>query len=390
MPLSIRIAILFACLICLAPFDGAGAEGFNLIPRIALREEYNDNIFFSVNDRANDLITTVSPGLSLLDQTERLDLALTGVLDGIIYADNSELDAVDQHYVGNVAYRVTERFGVLSDAGYIKDSRPDRDILETGLVQGAEPRKRAFFSLGGNYRTAENTADRLSYRYEQSDYTDEEFADSRVHTVDFQHTWDARRVFAQTVGQLNLGYAGADFETSRVESVSGTLGATWNAAELWRLAVNLGLRYTVTDFTTVDADTTRDLSGVGRASVAYRGVFTTADLAFLHDIREARGRGETVTRTELTGRTRYRLSERFYLTLSAGYYLNRSPEDTGTTAEVDEQTLRVRPGLRYEFTEDLVANVDYRYTRVRDDVDRTTSSQNVVFGRIAWQWPLFD
>jgi hypothetical protein len=387
MPLSLRIAVVLTCLACLTPSGNARAAGFNLVPSIALREEYNDNIFFGVEDPTGDFITTVSPGLKILDRTERLDLGLSGRLDGIYYADESDLNAVDQDYQGRLKYQFSERLGLLSDAGYIKDSRPDRDVLETGLVQSAQPRKRAFFSLGGDYHTGENTADSLFYRYEQSDYEDEEFADSQIHTIDFQHTWDARRFFEETIGHLDLGYANADFETSRVESVSGTVGAAWNATELWRLKVDLGVRYTVTD---AETETTRDLSGVGKAAVEYRGVFTTADLVFLHDIREARGRGGTATRTELSGWAGYRISERFRLTLSAGYYLNRSREENISIEPVDEQTLRVRPGLRYEFTDDLVAEAAYSYIRVRDDIDRTTAVQNIVFGQIYWQWPLFD
>ncbi len=394
MPPNLRVLLLFACLVCLAPPGGAGAEGFDLVPNIALREEHNDNIFFSSADPLSDFITTVSPGLNIVDRTERLDLALSGRLDGIYYADASELDAVDQHYLGRLGYRFTERFGLLSDAGYIKDSRPDRDILETGLVQSAQTRKRRYFFLGGDYRTGENTSDNLAYRYEQSDYTDTQLADSRIHAVDFQHTWNARRIFEETTGHLDLGYANADFSTSRVESVSGTVGAAWNATELWRLKVDLGLRYTVTDYITnepaVQIDTTRKLSGVGKATVEYRGVYTLADLVFLHDIREAQGRGGTVSRTELSGWAGYRLSERFRLTLSAGYFLNRSQQGTVSVVEVDEQTLRLRPGLRYEFTDDLVAEAAYSYTRIRDDIDRTTAVQNLVFAQIYWQWPLFD
>ncbi|KPJ77255.1 MAG: hypothetical protein AMJ54_08725 [Deltaproteobacteria bacterium SG8_13] len=388
MPLFLRVLTVFACLMSLAPPGGAGAEGFDLVPNITLREEYNDNIFFSVQDQDSDIITTVSPGLNILERTERLNLALTGRLDGIYYADLPELDAVDQHYRGHLGYQFTERLGLLSDAGYIEDSRPDRDVFETGLVQSAQTRKRRFFLVGGDYRSGDNTSNNLFYRYEQSDYADQQLADSRVHAVDFQHTWDARRFFEETLGHLDLGYANADFSTSQVESVSGTIGAAWNATELWRLKVDLGARYTVTDFLT--ADTTRDLSGVGKATIEYRDVYTSVNLVFLHDLREARGRGGTAYRTELTGWAGYRLSEKFRLTLSAGYFLNRSRQETGSIVEVDTQTLRVRPGLRYEFTEDLAAEAAYNYTRVRDDIARTSATQNLVFGQLYWQWPMFD
>ena len=53
--------------------SGVMAE-FNLIPSLAVREEYNDNIFFSYSDTIDDFITTVSAGLELTERTEQLDL----------------------------------------------------------------------------------------------------------------------------------------------------------------------------------------------------------------------------------------------------------------------------------------------------------------------------
>ena len=401
MSLSLRARIAYTCLLFLALSVDAAAEGFNLIPSIALREEYNDNVFFSVQDQSDDFITTVSPGLGLLDTTERLDLSLSGRLDAIYYADLTELDAVDQHYVGHLGYQLTERLGLLTDAWYIKDSRPDRDILETGLVQSAQPRRRKFAGLGADYRTGENTSNNLFYRYEESDFEDVDLVDSKIHTIDYQLTWDARRVFTETIGKLSLGYANADFSTSRVETFSATLGADWKATELWHLMLDLGARYTTTDFVTVEVippfntlvtrtDTTSDLSGVGKATAVYDGLYTYINLAVLHDIREARGRGGTAYRTELTGWAGYRLTEKFRLTLSAGYYLNRTQQGTVAIVEVDEQTLRIRPGLQYEFTEDLILEAAYKYTRIEDDIDNTTADQNMVFAQIYWQWPIFE
>lgn len=400
MSLWLRARIILTSLLLLAMSVDAAAEGFNLVPSIALREEYNDNVFFSVQDQSDDFITTVSPGLGLLDTTERLDLSLSGRLDAIYYADLTELDAVDQHYLGHLGYQLTERLGLLTDAWYIKDSRPDRDILETGLVQSAQPRRRRFASLGVDYRTGENTSNNLFYRYEQSDFEDVDLVDSKIHSVDYQLTWDARRVVKETVGKLSLGYANADFSTSRVETLSATLGADWKATELWHLMFDLGGRYTVTDFEIVEVvppstlvtrtETNRDLSGVGKATAVYSGLYTYVNLAVLHDIREARGRGGTAYRTELTGWARYRLTEKFRLTLSAGYYLNRSRQGTVAIVDVDEQTLRIRPGLQYEFTEDLILEAAYKYTRIEDDIDNTTAEQNMVFAQLYWQWPLFE
>ncbi len=376
----------------------AGADGFNLIPSIALREEFSDNIFFSVEDEVDDLITTISAGLDIVEKSERVDTDLKGRLDKNIYADNDDLNAVDQYYLGRLDYNFTERLSALANAGYIRDSRPDRDVAETGLVQTAEPRKYQYFSLGGDYLTSENTSNALTYQYQRSDYEDREFSDSRIHTLNFKHTWNARRYFKETIGRVVLGYVNADFKTSKAESVSGTIGASWNYSEALSILFDLGVRYTSTDFITVEVlpsrqiveDTPRDWSGVGRATIEYEGEYTNGSFVFLHDIREAQGRGGTVVRTGLTGFYERRLSEKIDIILSASYYRNKSDEGTAAPTDLDERTLLIRPSLRYNITHDIFLEGSYYFTRIRDDIAKTTATQNIVLGQVYWQWPLFD
>lgn len=386
-------------LVCISA-QKAAADYFDLIPYVALREEFNDNIFFSGEDSVDDFITTISPGLDIVENTERLDASFKGRLDGIIYADNNELNAVDQHFLGHLGYQITERLGMLADARYIKDSRPDRDILETGLVQSAEPRKRRYFALGTDYLTSENTSNSLTYQYEASDYEDREFSDSQIHTLGFLHTWNARRFFKETVGRLNLGYVKADFETSEISSFSGTIGASWNYTELLSVLFDLGIRYTETDFIVLEfvppnqivtrLEITRQFSGVGSATLVFRGEYTNGHIKLLHDIREARGRGGTTVRTEATGWLRRRFSEKFSVTFSAGYYKNKSDQGTVALVDLNQQTFRIRPGLRYDFSDDIFLEAAYKLTYVKDNIDNTSATQNMIFGQIYWQWPIFD
>ena len=398
---SLILLIIFSAspMLGLAP-DMAAADYFNLVPYVELRGEFNDNIFFSVEDRVDDFITTISPGLDIVEKTERLDASFTGRLDGIIYADNNELNAVDQHFLGHLGYQFTERLGMLADARYIKDSRPDRDIAETGLVQSAEPRTRRNFMLGSDYLTSENTSNSLTYQYEASDYEDREFSDSKIHALNFRHTWNARRFFKETVGRLNLGYVRADFETSEVSSFSGTIGASWNYTELLSVLFDLGVRYAETDFIVLEIvppnqvvtrlETTRQFSGVGSATLVFKGEYTNGNIKLLHDIREARGRGGTTVRTEATGWMRRRFSEKFSITFSAGYYKNKSDQGTVALVDLNEQTFRIRPGLRYDFSDDIFLEAFYKLTYVKDNIDNTSATQNMVFGQIHWQWPIFE
>lgn len=375
----------------------AGGGERKLIPSIGLREEFNDNIFLSASDEVDDFITTLSPGLAFKGRNERLDAELSGKLGILLYADNSELNAVDQDYFGRLRYQITPRLGMNANGGYIKDHRPDRDILTTGLVQNSEPRKKYMANISGNYLTGETTADTLTYRFERSDYQDREFSDSKIHSLNFGHTWNMSRFFKETIGRMNLGVARAEFETSKVKSFSVTAGAQRGFHELWSVVFDLGARYTRTEFLELDISNpfnpiireskTSQWSGVGNAGIVYDGEFTSGNIDFSHDVREAGGRGGTAMRTSLTCGLRRRFTEKFSGTFSAGYFLNKTDSGTVALEDINERTWRIRPGIQYDFTKDISFEAAYKYTEVNDRERNNVSTQNMVFARIFWQYP---
>jgi hypothetical protein len=63
----------------------AYADEFKLTPSVAVRQEYNSNIFFDSSKEEDDTITRVKPGLELLNRTERLDLRLAGFVTPYFY-----------------------------------------------------------------------------------------------------------------------------------------------------------------------------------------------------------------------------------------------------------------------------------------------------------------
>ena len=58
----------------------AHADQFEIRPYLAVRGEYNDNIFFNPdsNDAEDDYILTIKPGIEITDRTERLNARLRG------------------------------------------------------------------------------------------------------------------------------------------------------------------------------------------------------------------------------------------------------------------------------------------------------------------------
>jgi hypothetical protein len=370
------------------------AAYFDLVPSLTVRTEYNDNIFFSSEAETNDSIATLTPGLRIYRKSERLTLDGEGRLAVIRYADNQDLDAVDQDALGRFSWQMNERWEVAADAAYIKDSRPDRDILDTGLVQSSEPRWRRRVNLSTRYLTSETTADSFSYLYETSDYSDLESVDSEISAVQFGHTWNMRRFLNETLGRFNFGYARADFQTSKVDSYSGTVGVERDVSEVLGILCDIGLRYMDTEYidtgTTTGAGSVKGWNGVGEVALRYRGERTNATVTFSHDVREARGRGGTTLRTELRFWLARQFTEKLKGSLSAGYYQNRTDSETVALTNIDEDTYRLQPFLTYQWNRSLFLEAAYKFTFVKDHIDGSESIQNMIYARIYWQVPIFD
>ena len=177
---------------------------------LGAREEYNDNIFFTSDDTVDDFITTLSGGLKFLNQTERTDLQLSGILGRLIYSKEKDLDATDQYYKGRFGYEFTPRLGASVDAAYTKDSRPDRDVAESGLILSTVPRQIQNYGAAADYALTEITASNLFYRYTRQDFEpqriDRSVSDYRAHRagLGFAHRLD--QYVLNTTGRLNFGY----------------------------------------------------------------------------------------------------------------------------------------------------------------------------------------
>jgi len=388
-----------ACLLGFALPASTLAE-LQIVPRLSLAEEFNDNIFFSAQDEENDLITMFSPGLELLRTTERFDGELSARLGMFHYLDNDDLNAVDQDYGGSLAYRFSDRSRARLRAAYIQDNRPDRDIEETGLVQGSEQRERISLGAGGLYRTSETGFADFSYGYEKTDYEGPEFADSAIHTLHLLQYWKGALGSPRIQPRLGLGYASGDYETSTVDSVSGTLGGRWDLSELIWMQTDLGLRYTRTDFQTVTLapsgslvvaeETSRDWSAVADLTAVFAAETASLRIGVAHDLRNAPGRGGTVQRTELKCRLEHRFTERLRSDLDLRYIINSGEPGTVTVVEADNRTLRIQPSLFFEIDRHWSLEALYRFVFVDDRVDEDRADQNVLFARLLWRWPLLE
>ena len=368
----------------------AGADEFKVIPSVTLRGEYNDNVFFDEDNEDSDYIGKVSPGLEIIDRTERLNLNLNGRFHIIRYRDAGDLDAEDYDGRGAISYQFTPVFRGSASAAYVKDSSAGRDIDETGLVQSTDTRRRQSYGAGFDYTLTEKASVDFSYAFDKSDFDnpDRDEEDFKSHSAGAGFNYNLSSLLYETTGRLAAGYAHYDYETSKTDYYYGTVGAMWRFSEIFSLKADVGARYTDTQFKGADNNT--KWGGLGSAALTYHGEFTTADVSAGRDIQAASGRRGVVERTTFVLDVRHRFLEKLWLGVSAGYYLNESSADEFAAEKIDEETLRVRPYFNWGIHRYVSLEGAYEYVYVDDNTDNTDTDRNQVYLQVKFAYPVIE
>ena len=155
-------------------------DEFRLTPAIGFQQEYNDNVFFSEVDKTNDYISTVSPGLRIVNRTEKVDFDISGRSDILHYDKNNDLDDTEYFSSGKLGYRFSPNIEAHLKSGYSMDSRPDRDIETSGTILSNIDRKKVTGDFNVNYIITEKTSCAFSYAYDQEDYKDEDVLQNNI------------------------------------------------------------------------------------------------------------------------------------------------------------------------------------------------------------------
>jgi len=370
-----------------------------LVPSVEVRQEYNDNIFLTETARIDDFITTVSPGFSLISGSESLQSGLSARVERILYGENSDLNAWDQNYRGWYGRRITPRLHLSAEGEYTRDSRPDRDLLTTGLVLSAVNRERRQLSLSGEYRFSERTQATLSYGFQENEYQSAAFTDSRSHSVNLGFS---NRLTPVTIGQLNFGYARHRFADSTVENYTATVGTTLEGSERWNLFFAVGGRLTRSEWEVAQLEFVppasfrlvtveqrdQDWGLVGRGGLSVQGELTRGTLTLSRDVMTASGRSGATERSALTLNLTRQVTPRLSGRLSAGAYLNQSGRGEFATTPIDEKTFRVSPVIHYEFSKEMFVEGSYAFTRIEDKQADSNTEQSLWLLRFSFRHSL--
>ena len=318
------------------------------------------------------------------------------------YTADTNLDKVDQLYQGRLGYRFTPALRVSGTAGYRDQSNPDRYIEETGLAV-VNRSFRYNGSAAAEYTASEKTAASVSYTYEKYDFQNSTTSDSETHGGTVLVVRDLGQRFPGTKGRVVLGVSRSAFDTSRVTNYSAAVGVERAVHELWSVVADVGARYTRSEFDTqqlvpvtppffavvTSRQTEGDFGWTVNVSAVYKGETTGGSLTLYHDVAAAPGLGSAVQRSAAVLEARQRTTWELTPFFSAGYYLNRADAGQFSTQSIDERTVRVRPGVRYDATRNFFLEAAYQYTWLRNSAD-TTASQSVVYLMATLRYPLYE
>ena len=88
------------------------AKDITIVPAIAFKAGYDDNVLYSRAFDISDYVGIISPGLKLDYATEVFNIRGSGLVDVLRYAQEKDLDYERQYYKLDGAYRFTERWNL--------------------------------------------------------------------------------------------------------------------------------------------------------------------------------------------------------------------------------------------------------------------------------------
>jgi hypothetical protein len=166
----LRVPAVWAALVLLAILGFAGtadAQGiqlgpFRLLPSLELSVEYDDNIQLTRDNKIDDVIFHVIPGIMIELPSRRYTVRLGYTADVLRYADSTDLDTVHHSaladarvkFTGGLGFRLIDRFLITDDfSGFPVPELTERvERWENTLDVGADYTVRERYTLDVGYR----------------------------------------------------------------------------------------------------------------------------------------------------------------------------------------------------------------------------------------------
>jgi hypothetical protein len=429
-PGFLQAVVVAALLTTLPLFPGPIAGDWRIVPGIALKQEYTDNVFFDSDGAVRDWITTASPTVDIGRTTETTSAQLTARLDTIGYAENSGLNRQNHNLGAQLASHLSERLSLTAAAVYGIDSTPERDFDITGLLLGNNERRRQSYSGGASYTLSPLTTGSFNVNYGEDDFDDPDSFDTGSWGVGLGFSRRLDAWLPLTTGRLSLRHGQTDYVNQRAvvtsdffgigtvrtdtdqdvhsESTSAAIGFDRQWTERMSISLELGTNFSSTTETvsqvqrhsvltfldrppTTLSSTSRRWAALGNATATLTlSPYQTATASVSHDIVPSSGTAGDTTRTGITLGLTHRFTDRLSASIDTGVTFNQTQAERLGADETDQISFRLQPRLRYEWRPHWHFEAGYNYYNNRDRQASTTAERNSLYLTINWRHDIFD
>ncbi|MFZ1986299.1 MAG: hypothetical protein WAU91_17935 [Desulfatitalea sp.] len=381
------------------PVRPTEAADTRIIPTVSLREDYNDNLFFTSEEEEEDYITTLTAGLIFFSRSERSRIDLSGAVAPFFYRDHNSLNETDADCRAAAMYRLTPVVSMNLNGTMEIDHRPDRDIDSTGLVFSTDRRDRYHARAQTNLALNETNGLEMAYDYDQDNWHDElsDRLDYDGHAVRLGYLYDIGPRLHVTQLTIDAGHGRYSYDTARMNSSYLSIGANRMLDELLRVRAYGGARYTDMEYDLVPEGASSDemrenksWNALGGIKMEYLGARTRCGLTLSHDLRPTSGTQGPSNLTRGILNVSRRLQEKFALGFSAGYFMNRAKADEYFADEIEQDTLSLRPYLRWQFFEHFALEGAYGYTALDDRTTDERTKRHTLYVQITFGYSLLD
>jgi hypothetical protein len=339
------------------------AKDVTILPAIALRTVYDDNLDFDRKDEKDSFGANAVPRVTLDYKSELLEYSLHGEVDFIKYFTETDFDRTNQLYGLDGRYQMSPKWNFTGKAQYRRDESIDSLLEETGQAFKRERVETYDGGAGLYYQFAELSDLGLTADYRKRDFNSRTSNDFQRYRFDLPYT----KRFANERDTLSLIPGFTIFDSDNSEDAKDYRFKTeWERriSETLTSEVHAGARYTVIDQNRGGNDSNWGYIGkLGLKKVTETfsgGIAATSDISANSD-------GEIVNVNRILIEVDKRLLERFgFKFFGSGYYT-----DTESTNAKDEKTtyFDLRPSVYYLLTENHLLELKYEYQN-RRELDR--------------------
>jgi hypothetical protein len=380
--LKISAALALSCLVTLSA-PAAQANEKKVTPSLGVREEYNDNLFMTPDNRTHDTITTFSPGLAYSQRSERSQFDLQSRIDSVRYAERNDLDSTDKEVKGNVGYSLSELFWLGADGFWSEDSRLGRDLETTGLAYSPTRRTRQNYNLSSRLQLSQKDMLQMDVGTNQDRYTDPQYSDVDGKTGSLTWNSDFSGYIANLVGQVLLDYGRYEYPSATVDTYTLGIGGEKKISEVWSMNGWLGPAYTETEYLFGTGMLVKDTSLSGALGIIRTWETGSLALNLSQSVASDSGRSGTVNRSGFNAKYKKQMTRDLNIGLDLNYFRNKT-DSQSPSLNIDEHNYQVAPKVSYRINDDVRLESFYQHVYIEDKNDGISRQRNLIFVKIVF------